>query len=82
MQRHALSIQLDAVGHGYNDIPGLAAAKVSSVVVNGLDPQTAGSYGRGYHHVEVLDHEGTARVVLKATEPGKGQVDLSVWAVD
>ena len=82
MHRHSLSIELDADGHGYNDVPGLAAGKVSSVVVNGHDPQAAGSYGRGFHAVEILDRDGNTRVVLKATEPGKGKVDVAVWAVD
>ena len=82
MQRHSLAIELDADGHGYNDVPGLAAGKVASVVVNGNDPQAAGSYGRGFHAVEVLDRGGNTRVVLKATEPGKGKVDVAVWAVD
>lgn len=82
MKSHPLAIDIDANGNGYNDLPGVPAAKVTSVVVNGADPQTAGRYTRGFSGPEVLDAGGVARVVLKANEPGKGRIDLTVWAVD
>lgn len=81
MTNHTLSIQLDANGNGYNDLAGVPAAKVASVVVKGPDPAAQGSYARGFHDPEVVDSGGNARVVLKATAPGKATVNVSVWAV-
>ncbi len=81
MTNHTLSIQLDANGNGYNDLAGVPAASVASVVVKGPNPEAQGSYARGFHDPEVVDTGGSTRVVLKATAPGKATVDVSVWAV-
>ena len=82
MTNHTLTIQLDANGNGYNDLAGVPVSRVASVVVQGPNPEAQGSYARGFHDPEVTDAGGSARVVLKATAPGKATVAVSVWAVD
>jgi len=82
MTNHTLTIQLDANGNGYNDLAGVPVSRIASVVVQGPNPQAQGSYARGFHDPEVTDAGGSARVVLKATAPGKATVAVSVWAVD
>lgn len=82
MTNHTLNIDLDANGNGYNDLIGVPVARVASVVVKGPNPEAQGSYARGFHDPEVTEAGGSARVVLKATSPGKATVAVSVWAVD
>ncbi|MGH9151601.1 MAG: CHAP domain-containing protein [Acidimicrobiales bacterium] len=82
MTNHTMAIQLDANGNGYNDLVGVPVARVASVVVKGPNPEVQGRYARGFHDPEVTDANGNARVVIKATSPGKAMVEVSVWAVD